>query len=137
MVQFYPWLKDLHVATVILTGLLFVLRYYWMARERLADRGRWIGVLPHINDSLLLFSGIAMAVSIRQYPLTDAWLTAKLFALLAYIIIGSLALKRGSTRRIRLWAGLGALACYLYIVAVALSHSPRPSLELILSRLTT
>ena len=39
---------------------------------------------------------------LHQYPATHAWLTAKVIGLLAYIVLGSLALKRGRTKAIRI-----------------------------------
>lgn len=136
MLTLYPWLKTIHVSTVTLSGLLFLLRYLWMVQDSLGQRGQWVRIVPHVNDSLLLLTGIAMATVIQQYPLVDGWLTAKLLALLCYIVIGSIALKRGRTRHIRIWAGPLAIVCYFYILAVALSRSPLPDLELILLRLS-
>jgi uncharacterized membrane protein SirB2 len=59
-------------------------------------------------------------------PLTHPWLAAKIVALLAYIVIGSIALKRGRTKRIRLVAWLTAQAVFFYIVSVAVTHDPMP-----------
>jgi len=133
----YPLLKQLHVSTVVISGMLFVVRYSWMLQERLQGKPRWVRTLPHINDTLLLVSGLGMASVIQQYPLLDAWLSAKLFALLSYIIIGSIALKRGRSRRIRLWAGPLAIGCYLYIISAALSRSPLPSIERMIQSFTS
>jgi uncharacterized membrane protein SirB2 len=83
-----------------------------------------------VNDSLLLAAGIGMAVMLRQYPLVDGWLTAKLLALLGYIGLGTIALKRGRTKRIRLLAFGGALLTLAYLVAVALTRSPLPFIDL-------
>ncbi|RLJ16530.1 regulator SirB [bacterium endosymbiont of Escarpia laminata] len=135
MTELYPWIKYLHVTTVVITGMMFVQRYLWMLSNTLQEKGGWIRVVPHVNDTLLLFSGLAMALMIQQYPLVTGWLTAKLVALLAYIIIGSIALKRGRNRQIRTWAGLLALTCYFYIIGTALSRSPIPQPELILHNL--
>ena len=136
LASYYPCLKQLHVTTVMVSGLLFALRYAWMLRDSLSERGPWVRTLPHVNDSFLLLSGLAMASVIQQYPLLDAWLSAKLFALLSYIVLGSVALKRGRTKRIRRWAGTAAILCYLYIVSSALSRSPIPSMERILQVFT-
>jgi uncharacterized membrane protein SirB2 len=54
----------------------------------------------------------------------NGWLTAKLFGLLAYILLGMMALKRGRTRTIRLRYFCLALLAYAYIVGVALSRNP-------------
>jgi uncharacterized membrane protein SirB2 len=83
-------------------------------------------VLPHVNDSLLLFAAVGMAWIAHLSPLHHAWLMAKLVGLLAYIVLGSIALRRGRTRGIRALAFAGALGALGYIVAVALARSPLP-----------
>jgi uncharacterized membrane protein SirB2 len=90
---------------VTLTSGLFLLRYLWMLRGSPLLQRRWVRILPHVNDTLLLVSGLAMALRLQQSPFTQTWLTAKLVALLAYILLGSIALKRGRTRRRRALAG--------------------------------
>ena len=65
-----------------------------------------------------------MVVWSRQYPFVEPWLTAKLLALLLYIGLGTIALKRGKTKGIRIAAYVGALATFGYIVAVALTRQP-------------
>lgn len=132
----YPLFKQVHITTVVISGLLFVLRYFWMLQNRLQDKAGWIRTLPHVNDTFLLVSGLTMATIIQQYPLADGWLSAKLFALLSYIVLGSIALKRGRTRGMRIWAGPAAIICYLYIISAALSRSSLPSLEKVLQALT-
>ena len=54
---------------------------------------------PHVNDTLLLTSGFGLAVMLGQYPCVNGWLTAKLVALIVYIVLGTVALKRGKTKR--------------------------------------
>ena len=54
---------------------------------------RWIRVLPHINDTVLLSAAVGLVLMSGQYPFVDAWLTAKVLGLTAYIILGSLALR--------------------------------------------
>jgi uncharacterized membrane protein SirB2 len=80
-------------------------------------------VLPHIIDSTLLLSAIALAVMIRQYPFEAGWVTAKVFGLIAYILLGTVALKRGKTQGIRLGAFAAALLVYAWIVSVALTKN--------------
>jgi uncharacterized membrane protein SirB2 len=127
-VELYPALKLLHVGCVVVTASGFLLRGVWMVRDNPLLRHPLTRVLPHVNDTLLLAAGIGMAVMLRQYPLVDGWLTAKLLALLLYIVLGTIALKRGRTRRIRILAFAGALLTLAYLVAVALTRSPWPLL---------
>ena len=126
--EIYPALKLLHVACVVATASGFVLRGIWMLGESPLLRHPLTRVLPHLNDTLLLAAGIGMAMMLHQYPLVDGWLTAKLLALLLYIVLGTVALKRGRTKRIRILAFGGALLTLSYLVAVALTRSAWPRL---------
>lgn len=120
----YLALKHLHVTCVVLSGFGFCLRGWWMLRESPLRQHLLTRVLPHIIDTLLLGSALTMAWMSGQYPFVNGWLTAKLFGLLAYILFGMMALKRGRTRAIRArYFGLAVLA-YAYIVSVALTRSP-------------
>jgi uncharacterized membrane protein SirB2 len=94
----YPLIKQIHLLTVVVTLVLFVLRGAWMMADSPRLKARWVRIVPHLNDTLLLASGIALAVLLQQYPLVHGWLTAKLVALILYIVLGTIALKRGSTR---------------------------------------
>jgi uncharacterized membrane protein SirB2 len=60
-----------------------------------------------------------LATILQQFPFVNGWLTAKVLLLALYIVLGSIALKRGKTRRTRILALLGALATYGYIIGVA------------------
>lgn len=117
----YLAVKHLHMSLVALSGSLFLLRGFWMACGSPLLRHRWTRIVPHVIDTGLLASALTLAVWSGQYPFQQGWLTAKVLGLLAYIVLGSIALKRGATMRIRL-ATLGAAAlAFGYIVAVALT----------------
>ncbi len=124
--ELYPLLKQLHVTCVVLTAGGFLLRGGWMLRGSPLFHHRLTRVLPHVNDTLLLAAGVGMMLMLHQYPFVDDWLTAKLLALLAYIVLGTIALKRGRTRAIRLGAFGGALLTLGYLVGVALTRNPWP-----------
>ena len=83
-------------------------------------------ILPHAIDTILLASAIGLTILLEQYPFVYAWLTAKILALVAYIILGSLALKHARTAVSRNVAIIVALGCAFYMVAVAVSHDPYP-----------
>jgi len=120
----YLAIKHLHVTCVVLSGLGFCLRGFWMLNESPLRQHRLARVLPHIVDTLLLGSALSMAWMSGQYPFVNGWLTAKLFGLLAYILLGMMALKRGRTLAIRRGYFCLALLAYAYIVGVALSRNP-------------
>ena len=126
MIATYTLVKYLHVGCVVLSGTGFVLRGAWMLQGSPMLAQRWVRVLPHVLDTVLLASAIALAVMLEQYPLVHGWLTAKVLGLIAYIVLGTIALKRGRTRAVRIAAFCGALVVFAYIVAVALTKSVLP-----------
>lgn len=124
MAVWYPLLKQIHLATVALTLALFLLRGWWMLRESPRLQDRWVRIVPHVNDTLLLASAVGLMLIVHQYPFVHGWLTAKVLGLVAYIVLGTIALKRGRTRRVRATAFAAALAVFGYIVTTALAHHP-------------
>ncbi len=122
----YMALKHSHITFAALSILFFTLRGYWMLTTPEKLKRRWVRIAPHIIDTLLLVSAIALTITVSQYPLTHNWLTAKLIALIGYIVLGTIALKRGKTKGIRVLAFMLALLCVAYIVWVALHHTALP-----------
>ena len=116
----------MHVCCVFASYALFFLRGVWMMRGSAVLQRRWVRIVPHIVDTLLLASAVALATMTRQYPFTAPWLTAKLMALLVYIVLGMIALKHGRTRCTRIAAWIAAQGVFFYIVAVALTRRPWP-----------
>ena len=123
---YYGLLKQLHLTTIAITLGLFILRGIWMMASSPRLQARWVRIVPHVNDSLLLASGIGLAMLIQQYPLVHGWLTAKFFALILYILLGTFALKRGKRKNQRIAAWIAALLVFGYMVAVAITHNPLP-----------
>ena len=119
-------LKYLHVTCVVLSISGFLVRGVWMMQESPWLKKKWVRVAPHIIDTILLVSAILLAMQIQQYPFVQNWLTAKVLALLAYIVIGAIGLKYGSTKKIRVSAWLAAIAIFVYIVLVALTRQVLP-----------
>jgi uncharacterized membrane protein SirB2 len=119
-------LKHLHITCVVLSISGFAVRGVWMIRESPWLQKKWVRVAPHIIDTILLGSAILLAMQTQQYPFVQHWLTAKVLALIAYIVVGAIGLKYGRTKKIRITAWLGAIAIFLYIVLVALTRQVLP-----------
>jgi len=120
----YLAVKHLHVTCVILSGLGFCLRGLWMLTGSSLLQARLANILPHVVDTTLLGSALTLAYLSGQYPFVQPWLTAKVFGLLAHIVFGSMALKRGRTLRIRLGFFVLALLAFGYVVGVAMTRNP-------------
>lgn len=126
MVATYSLLKYLHLACVVFSGAGFAVRGMWMTHSSPMLARPWVRVAPHVVDTLLLASAIALTATIGQYPLEQDWLTAKVLGLVAYIVLGTIALKHGRTLAIRVAAFCGAVLVFAYIVAVAITKSALP-----------
>lgn len=117
-------LLALHLTCAAASLSGFVLRGWWMWQDSPRLQGRPARMLPHLVDTALLASGLALVWLTAQYPWQQPWLAAKLLALLAYIVLGSIALRRGRSRGVRGVALLAALLVFAYLVGVALQRSP-------------
>lgn len=124
----YALLRTAHIATVHISLALFLLRGFWMLRESPRLHDRWVRILPHVNDTLLLAAAIAMLVVGGFNPLQHPWLMAKILGLLAYIGVGTVALKRGRTKSTRVKALIVAVGIFAYIVAVAVTKQVVPGM---------
>ena len=119
-------MKNLHMAFAILSITGFVLRGYWMMRSSVLNEHRLTKIAPHVIDTLFLVTGIAMVVNLQLAVLQNNWLLAKFAALIVYIVLGAIALRRGRTLKVRAIAFAGALLAFTYIVNTALTKSPIP-----------
>jgi uncharacterized membrane protein SirB2 len=117
----YIAIKHFHIACAVLSGSLFLLRGIWMLAESTMLNRRWVRTAPHIVDTLLLASALTMVIWSGQYPFVQNWLTAKVLALIAYVALGTVALKRGRNKTVRGGAFVAALTIFAYIVSVAMT----------------
>lgn len=120
----YLLLKTVHVGCAIASGSGFLLRGVWMLIDSPRLQARWVRVFPHVVDTGLLATAIALATISGQYPVAQSWLSAKVIGLVAYILCGTMALKRGKTKAVRASFLVVALMIFAYIVLVAINRSP-------------
>jgi uncharacterized membrane protein SirB2 len=118
----YLAVKYVHVISVVLSLTGFFLRGILMMRDSPLLGARWIRVVPHINDTVLLVAALSLAAMSGQYPFVVGWVTAKVLGVIAYIILGALALREASTRRMRIICWIASLAVFGWIVSVALTR---------------
>ena len=117
-------LKSFHVVLAYVTVVGFVIRGVWSVTESPLRFERWVRIAPHVVDTLLLVLGVSLVFQIGA-SLSDAWLVAKLLALVGYIGFGVLTM-RASRRPLKIASFLAALACVGYMFAVAFTRSPWP-----------
>ena len=125
MIEFYPQIKWLHVAMVLCSGALFVLRGLMVQTGREA----WATAAPlrylsYSIDTTLLTAAMMLLSILPHAVFANGWLWVKLSLLPVYIVLGSFALKRGRKLSSRRGCYISALLVYGFMLSVAHSHQP-------------
>ena len=125
LLAFYPQIKWVHVAAVCSSGTLFLLRGLLVQ----ARRPDWamaapVRYLSYTVDTILLTAALMLLTILPHAMFANGWLTAKLVLVVVYVLLGSFALKRGRTPRVRLACYVAALLVFATIVGIALAHHP-------------
>lgn len=120
----YPLVFWAHISLVAASVSLFTLRGIGvLAGHAWPMLKGWRG-LSVVLDSALLMAGATLWWLLQLNPAHDTWLAAKLCLLVAYIVLGSFALKRASTAWGRAMCFLAALACVSLMASIAVLHHP-------------
>jgi uncharacterized membrane protein SirB2 len=119
-------LKTIHISSAATSYTLFLLRGIWILNGSSIMNQRWVRILPHAVDTLLIASAISLIFSIHRYPLVDNWLTTKVIALLIYIGLGFIAFRFGPNKSVRFSSWILAQLVFIYIVLVAFTRNPWP-----------
>lgn len=125
LLEHYGLWRSVHLSSVVLSLSLFAARGLGVL-----GGGRWPLSRPVRQasvaiDSVLLAGGVMLWMARALDPLgTDAWLGLKLALVVLYIVLGSVALKRGRTAATRRAAFVAAIACAGLIVGIARAHHP-------------
>ena len=116
-------IKLIHMSTAFISITFFLVRGFWVFSNSEMMNKKWVKIVPHINDTILLITAIMLAVGIQQYPFTQDWLTAKFIALLLYIVFGTFALKRAKERKNKIIFFILSILTFSYIIGVALNRT--------------
>lgn len=120
----YAALKLIHQGAVAISITGFFARGAGALAGAGWARNRAARTLPHVVDTVLLATAIALAWMLQMNPLVTPWLAAKIVGLLAYIGLGMVALKPGRPVAVRAAAWIAALLCFAQIVATAITKDP-------------
>lgn len=120
----YPLIKTVHLLSIALSLALFAARWLGVLAQADWAMHRSTRVATVAIDTVLLGAGVALWVLGGWHPWHSPWLGAKLLALVAYVLLGSWALKRARSRSGHLWFGLLALGVAGHMVGIALHHHP-------------
>ena len=121
MIEFYPQIRAVHIGAVIASGALRCTGVLSGARWPMAAPLRY---LSYSIDSGLLTAALMLIAVLPAAVFANHWLTVKLTLLVLYIVLGSLALKRGRSARMRALCFAAALAVFAAMVGIARTHQP-------------
>lgn len=119
----YDILKHTHLLCIFLSLTGFILRASWAFQGSTLLQKRITRILPHIIDTFLLLSAIALTIIIHQYPFVHSWLTAKVLGLIVYIVLATFTLKKAKNNKQRTIYFILSLLSFAYIVSVARTHN--------------
>lgn len=136
MIEYYAQVKWVHIAAVLASGGLFLLRGLLLQAGADSSPGRWamaapVRYLSYSIDTVLLTAALMLLTMLPGAMFANGWLWTKMGLLLVYVVLGSLALKRGRAPALRRACFLAALAVFGCMLAVARSHHPLGPLVLL------
>jgi uncharacterized membrane protein SirB2 len=116
----YAGLKHAHMLFIAISIILFEYRYIMKVFNKAVPKA--LKVIPHINDTLLLVTGISMVYIASINPLEHSWLGAKIVALLLYIGFGMMALKSNGAKSV--FGFIMATAVFIFMLFTAITKNP-------------
>ena len=124
MIAYYLQIKQFHVFVALLSGTIFAVRGAFLlggARWPQALPVRW---LSYAVDTALLTAALMLLTILPWAMFANGWLLAKVTLVVAYVVLGVFALRRGRTRRTRAACYVAALLTFGAIYAIARAHHP-------------
>lgn len=124
MLEFYLQIKSVHIAAALASGGLFALRGIAVLAGARWPMAWPLRYLSYSIDTVLLTAALMLLTALKLNPFVVPWLTVKLLLLAAYIVTGTLALRRAASRRGQRIAFVLALGCFAAIYGIARAHHP-------------
>jgi uncharacterized membrane protein SirB2 len=124
MIEFYPEIKLVHVAAVLLSGGLFLLRGLAVLGGTGWGMVAPVRFLSYGIDIVLLSAALMLVAVLPSALFANGWLWVKLALLIAYVLLGSLALRRGRAWHIRCTCFIAALFAFGAMFTIARAHHP-------------
>ena len=115
----YPAVKHLHFTFIALSVLLLTVRFVLHLRQSALMEQKLLKIAPHVIDTFLLLSGLTLCFMIQQFPFVDPWMTEKIGAVVAYIVLGAIAIKANRNKLFKVFAYLGAIGWLVYAAKLA------------------
>lgn len=122
--ELYPFVRWAHIGLVLTSGSLFAARGLGVLRGAQWAMTPGMRRLSYSLDTALLAAALLLLYILDLNPFAVAWLGTKIALLLLYIVLGTFALKRARTPRMRLIFYIASLLCFAFMLTVARAHHP-------------
>lgn len=119
METLYFAVKHLHLTLVAVSVLFFVVRFVLHMRQSSIMDKKFVKIAPHVIDTFLLLSGLSLCFIIQQFPFVEPWLTEKIIAVAAYILLGIMAMRADRNKLFKFFAFIGAIGWVVFAAKVA------------------
>ena len=119
----YAMLKHSHMLFAVISISLFIFRAGLKFSDANLLQHKVLKITPHINDTLLLATGLTMAMIAGLSPGDNPWLATKLVLLVVYIVLGFMVIKRAMPVWTRGTLFVIALICFAAIGSSAVSKT--------------
>lgn len=125
MFEFYPQIKAMHVAMVLASGSLFLLRGLlgWNG-PRPGAVGGLLRYASYAVDTTLLTAAMMLLTFLPHAVFANGWLVAKLALLPGYVVLGAFALRPTRSPGARRACFLAALLVFGFMFSIARAHQP-------------
>lgn len=124
LLDLYPDVRSAHIALVAISGALFFARGIAVMTGAAWAMQPAVRRMSVLIDTALLAAALLLLYMLQLNPWAVGWLGTKMGLLFVYIVLGSFALKRARTSRVRWMCFVAALLCLGFMVSVAVAHSP-------------
>jgi uncharacterized membrane protein SirB2 len=124
MIEFYPQIKLVHVAMVLASGALFALRGAGVLAGQHWPRAALVRWTSYTIDTTLLTAAMMLLTILPRAMFANGWLAMKLLLLVAYIVLGLLALRPQRGRVARAGLYIASVLAYAWMYTIARAHHP-------------
>ncbi|WP_163934262.1 SirB2 family protein [Paraferrimonas sp. SM1919] len=124
LASIYPGLKHLHLTLIAISVVFFLIRFTANLMQSTWIAKKWAKISPHVIDTLMLLSGVVLAYHVAQTGMAMGWLHEKLLAVVAYIVLGIVAMKSKRSNFYRVMMAFGAIGWVLYAAKLAMTKTP-------------
>jgi uncharacterized membrane protein SirB2 len=124
VIEFYPQIRAVHIGSVLVSGALFALRGAGVLLGARWPQAAWLRWTSVAIDTVLLSAALMLVTMLPAALFASGWLHTKLALLVLYVVLGSFALRRARSARVRGLCFVAALIVFACIVGIARTHQP-------------